>query len=130
MSHSDAPRLAAYLGHILQAISRIQEYIEEMDEVTFIRDRRTQDAVIRNFEIIGEASHNIEKRYPDFAAQHPEVPWIITYEMRNVLTHSYFKVDLSVVWRTIEVDLPQLDTQVRELQISFQGNNSADDPST
>ncbi len=68
MNPSDTLRLADYLEHILQAISRIHEYAEGMDEVAFNQDHRTQDAVIRNFEIIGEASRNIEKRYPDFAA--------------------------------------------------------------
>lgn len=74
-----------------------------------------QDAVIRNFEVIGEASRNIEKRYPDFAARHSEVPWSVAYEMRNVLAHGYFKVDLGVVWRTIERNLPELRAQIRGL---------------
>lgn len=115
MTHTDAHRLADYLAHILQAISRIHEYVENMDEKAFVLDCRTQDAVIRNFEIIGEASRNIEKRYPAFAAEHPEVPWTIAYEMRNVLAHGYFKVDLPLVWRTIEVDLPKLEVQVEAL---------------
>lgn len=123
MSPAGTPRIADYLGHILQAITRIEEYIEDIDETSFIQDHRTQDAVIRNFEIIGEASNNIEKRYPDFAAQHPEVPWIIAYEMRNALAHGYFQIDLPVVWRTIEIDLPKLEEQVRELQTSFHNNN-------
>ncbi len=125
MNSSDTPRLADYLEHILQAISRIMEYVDEMDEAAFIHDRRTQDAVIRNFEIIGEGSRNIDKRYPEFAAQHPEVPWIIVYEMRNVLAHGYFKVDLPVVWRTIEKDLPQLEMQVGELCAQVKKSNSA-----
>ena len=77
MNPSDMPRLLDYLDHILQAINRIMEYVNDMDEVAFNDDHRTQDAVIRNFEIIGEASRNIGKRYPEFAAQHPEVPWAV-----------------------------------------------------
>ena len=97
MTQTGAARLAEYLGHILQAIARIQEYVRGMDETAFAQDRRTQDAVIRNFEILGEAARNVEKRYPEFAAQHPDVPWTVAYEMRNVLSHGYFKVDLAVV---------------------------------
>ena len=115
MSPDDSSRLADYLEHIVQAIERIQQYIEDIDEAAFVQDCRTQDAVIRNLEIIGEASNNIEKRFPDFAAKYPEVPWVVAYEMRNVLAHGYFQVDTSVVWRTIEIDLPQLDGQIRAL---------------
>ncbi len=115
----DAPRFIDYLAHILEAITRIDEYVEDMDEAEFLQDHRTQDAVIRNFEIIGEASRNIERRYPHFAAEHPEVPWVIAYEMRNALAHGYFKVDLSIVWRTIEVDLPPLSAQIGELHKTY-----------
>lgn len=115
MNHSDTPRLADYLGHILQAIGRIKEYVQGMDEAAFSRDHRTQDAVVRNLEIIGEASRNIEKRYPEFAQEHADIPWTVAYEMRNVLAHGYFTVDLNVVWRTINNDLPGLEEKVTEL---------------
>lgn len=71
--------------------------------------------MIRNFEIIGEASRNIERHYPVFAAEHPEVPLAFAYEMRNALAHGYFKVDLELVWKTIKRDLPMLAEQVRKL---------------
>lgn len=112
---SDKPRLADYLGHMMQAAQRIHPYTEELDEAAFITGEFTQDAVIRNFEIIGEASRSIERRYPAFAAEHPEVPWAIAYEVRNVLAHGYFKVDLSIVWKTIEIDLPKLKMQIHSL---------------
>jgi len=97
MNTYDDPRLLDYLEHILKAINRITEYVHDMDEVAFSQDTRTQDAVIRNFENIGEASRNIEKRYPEFATQYSEVPWGFAYEMRNALSHGYFKVDLEIV---------------------------------
>ena len=123
MNTYDDPRLLDYLDHILKAINRIIEYVDDMDEIDFSQDNRTQDAVIRNFENIGEASRNIEKRYPEFAAKYSEVPWGIAYEMRNALSHGYFKVDLDVVWRTIENDLPQLKTQVNEIYLSIKGKS-------
>ena len=74
MSKSDILRLPEYLGHIVEAIDRVHRYVEDMVELTFLQDEKTQDAVIRNLEVIGEASNNIKKFHPDFASQHPEVP--------------------------------------------------------
>ena len=71
-----------------------------------------QDAVIRNFEIIGEASKNVERVAPEFVAAHPELPLAFAYDMRNLLAHGYYKVDVAVVWKTIERDLPFLQQQV------------------
>jgi len=108
-------RLADYLAHIAEAIERIDRYTGDMDEVAFLNNELVQDAVIRNLEIIGEASNNIEKHYPDFAAEHPELPLSFAYQMRNAVAHGYFKVDFEIVWRTIHRDLPGLHKQVREL---------------
>ena len=78
------------------------------------RRRLTQDAVIRNLEVIGEASNNIQKRFPDFAAAHPELPLASAYQMRNAVAHGYFSVDLEIVWKTIQGDLATLSERVRE----------------
>ena len=110
----DPLRLADYLGHILESIAQIQNYCEDIDEVSFMSNRLIQDAVIRNFEIIGEASRNIERVAPDFVAAHPELPLAFAYDMRNLLAHGYYKVDVNVVWKTIERDLPYLEEQVRQ----------------
>jgi len=90
-----AARAADYLGHILQAIERIDRYTADMVETQFLASEITQDAVIRNFEIIGEASRNIERNCPEFAAAHPDLPLINAYEMRNALAHGYFRW----IWR-------------------------------
>ena len=108
----DPLRLGDYLGHILEAISQIQNYCEDLDEVTFLKNRMIQDAVIRNFEIIGEASKNVERVAPEFVAAHPDLPLAFAYDMRNLLAHGYYKVDVAVVWKTIERDLPYLQQQV------------------
>jgi uncharacterized protein with HEPN domain len=86
-----------------------------MDEAIFLDSELVQDAVVRNFEIIGEASRNIELADPGFAKAHPEIPFAFAYEMRNALAHGYFQVDLEIVWKTIEVDLPELASQIRQL---------------
>jgi uncharacterized protein with HEPN domain len=108
----DPLRLGDYLGHILEAISQIQNYCEDIDEVTFLKNRMIQDAVIRNFEIIGEASKNVERVAPEFVSAHPDLPLAFAYDMRNLLAHGYYKVDVAVVWKTIERDLPYLHQQV------------------
>jgi len=115
MSRTDTFRVREYLNHILQAIERINRYVGNTDMDEFLRDEKTQDAVIRNFEIIGEASRNISRYHPDFAAAHPEVPWAIAYEMRNTLAHGYFMVDMEIVWKTIQRDLPEMAAHVLRL---------------
>lgn len=103
-----AARLPDYLRHLQQAIDRIERYTAGMDESAFRTDTLVQDAVIRNFEVIGEACRNILRDAPDFAARHPELPLSGAYEMRNALAHGYFKIDFGVVWATITNDLPSL----------------------
>jgi uncharacterized protein with HEPN domain len=115
MSKADILRIPDYLEHIVEAIKRIQLYVEDMDEVAFLSDQKTQDAVIRNFEIIGEAAHNIEQFHSEFADAHPEIPWTVVYAMRNRVAHGYFKVDLEAVWNTIHTDLPELNAQIEQL---------------
>lgn len=109
------PRLHDYLRHILDAVARIEQYITDLDLARFIEDVRTQDAVVRNIEIIGEASHRIETRFPDFAAAHPELPVSSAYQMRNAVAHGYFEVDLEIVWKTVKSDLPALAAVTRKL---------------
>ena len=111
----DKQRLLDYLNHILESIARIERYVEGFDHVSFLNNELIQDAVIRNMEIIGEASRNVERYYPDFANQHSNVPFSIAYEMRNALAHGYFKVDFEVVWKTIERDLPELENSLERL---------------
>ena len=67
-------RVEDYIQHILDAITRIQRYTEDMDEASFLDSDITQDAVIRNLELIGEASNNIQKADPDFGSRYPNIP--------------------------------------------------------
>ena len=111
----DKQRLVDYLGHILDAIERIDRYTGDMTEAAFLEHEMVQDAVIRNFEVIGEASHNIEIHYSEFAGVHPTLPLAFAYQMRNVVSHGYFSVDLEIVWKTISSKLPGLYLQVQAL---------------
>lgn len=103
-----ALRVLDYLSHILNAIKRIERYTADMDEMAFLNTELVQDAVIRNIEIIGEASNNIQRVDATFAAQHDDIPWQVIYTMRNRVSHGYHKVDLEIVWKTIQSDLPGL----------------------
>lgn len=101
-----------FIGHIADAIERIQRYTHELTDITFLQSEVVQDAVVRNIEIIGEACNNITKRFPELATAHPELPLLIAYQMRNALAHGYFEVDLETVWRTVQLDLPVLHANV------------------
>jgi len=115
MSKKDALRILDYLEHILEAIDRIYRYVEDLSEVGFLEDEKTQDAVVRNFEIIGEAAHNIELHHTAYAEAHADVPWSLMYTMRNRVAHGYFKVDYELVWQTIQNDLSDLHYLIQPL---------------
>jgi uncharacterized protein with HEPN domain len=109
------PRLDNYLRHILQAIERIQAYTVDLDEASFLTNTVKQDAVIRNLEIIGEASGAILRKYPEMSATRSDIPFRAAYQMRNALMHGYFIVDLGAVWLTVQADLPPLAAQAQQL---------------
>jgi len=115
MSKRDELALRDYLEHIQQAVSRIERYLAGIDHAAFLINEEKQDAVIRNLEIIGEAAGNIQRHFPEFASQYPDFPLKAAYGTRNALAHGYFKVDLDVVWRTVERDLPLLGSQVDDV---------------
>lgn len=111
----DTQRLVDYLAHVLEAIARIERYTAAMNESAFLADQLVQDAVIRNLEIIGEASNNIQKHCPQFTAAHPELPLAVAYQMRNAIAHGYFRVDFEIVWKTIQRDIPRLRAQIEQI---------------
>ncbi len=105
-------QLDDFLNHILEAVDRIERYTSGATYVGFCQSTRDQDAVIRNFEVIGEARNNNNQKFPDFTALHPELPIRSTHDMRNALSHGYFGVDLEIVWQTIHRDHPSLKRKI------------------
>ena len=97
---------------ILEAIGRIEQYTARMSYEEFCLDQRTIDAVIRNFEVIGEAARYVP---PEIDSQYPQVPWRQSRAMRNELIHAYFGVDLAIIWDSIQQDLPPLVSLLQQV---------------
>ncbi len=101
-----------FLSHILESIKTIEKHTKKITKETFSKDITIQDAVIRRIEIIGEAVKNLPLNYK---GKHSEIEWREIAGMRDKLIHEYFGVNLNVVWRTINKDIPQLKKQILEL---------------
>ena len=105
-------RLSDYLDHLLEALDLATAYVDGMDRQAFMADRRTQQAVMLNIIILGEAAAKIVQSYPDFADAHPDIPWRQMRGMRNRVAHGYFDIDLDIVWNTVQSAFPGLRAQV------------------
>ncbi|MBP7038042.1 MAG: DUF86 domain-containing protein [Bacteroidales bacterium] len=101
-----------YIEHILDCIRKIKEFTNGLSLKDFSVNELVQDAVIRNIEIIGEASKKISS---DTKQIFYEIPWREIAGMRDKLIHDYLGVDVEVVWRTITEDIPILEKQIKEI---------------
>jgi len=102
-----------YLEHIAECISKVKKYTEGINETEFLQNFMIQDAVIRNFEIIGEATKNLDQ---DFRLKYPHIEWKKIAGMRDKLIHDYIGVDLWAVWGVIEHVIPKLEIQIEEIR--------------
>ena len=102
-----------YLEHILDSIKQIEIYCANFKEVDdFFDDRKTQDAVVRNIEIIGEASAKLSKNLRD---KHKEIQWRQIIDTRNLLIHGYFGISYLTVWNIVKKHIPQLRKQIKKI---------------
>ena len=100
------------LDDMLQSAKKIKRYTNDLDYNSFLLDDKTIDAVVRNFEIIGEAANRID---PDFRDKNPEIEWKRIRGFRNRIVHHYFGIDYEIVWTIVENDIEELINQLQEL---------------
>ena len=98
-----------YLEHILDAIDKVKAYTVD-GRVAFMEDQKTQDAVVRNFEIIGEATKRLSG---ELREKYPDIPWKQAARFRDVLSHDYMGIDLTIVWNVIESHLSGLRESIK-----------------
>lgn len=103
-----------YIEHIFKAIKKILDYTKNMSYNDFDNNEIVQDAVIRNIEIIGEATKKISE---NFKNSYSSIPWKVMAGMRDKLIHDYMGVDTEVVWKTIEKDIPLLESLLRNIEL-------------
>ena len=103
----------AYTDHIINCIKKIRKFVKGIDKKEFAKNELIQDAIIRNFEVIGEASKKIS---PDFKKVYYDIPWKEISGMRDKLIHDYLGVDIEVIWKTIEIDLPILLKELKKIK--------------
>lgn len=111
------------LHDILDATSAAIEFLSDLTKDEFVLDRKSQFAVIRALEIIGEASRRIPR---SFRGDHPEIPWAAMSGMRDKLIHDYFGVSLDVVWRTVHDDLHPLRNSIANLLNQMNSRDSSE----
>jgi uncharacterized protein with HEPN domain len=103
------------LADMLDAIQATSEFTEDIDYQSFLADRKTRDAVVRNVQILGEAANRVPAIYRD---QHPDVEWIKIIRSRHILVHDYFGVDYEIIWQIITVHLPILKPILERLIVN------------
>ncbi|MFH1054667.1 MAG: DUF86 domain-containing protein [Candidatus Altiarchaeota archaeon] len=103
----------AYIKHIYDTIIDLEGFTKDATLTDFLKDTEKQYAVIRAFEVIGEASKNISA---EFKKKHPGVPWTKMSAMRDNLIHGYFGVNLELVWSTVKVNIPEIKNRIKALK--------------
>lgn len=107
---------ALFIADILESIEAIDDFVTGYDYESFIADRKTYSATLREFIVIGEAISNIPDEMKD---QFPDIGWRLIKDFRNFIVHEYFGIDSSIVWDAVKLELPELRTRVYQLKKSL-----------
>ena len=111
---------SVYLRHILDAIALIEEYTAGLDEAAFSRNTLARDGVIRQLEIMGEATKRLSQA---LRAQNPDVPWQVVAGMRDKLIHDYMGVEEQTVWLTVKMSLPPFKSHIQRILSELKGQD-------
>jgi len=101
-----------YLAHIAEAIESIENYLKGVEYNDFVSNKMMLDAVVRELEIIGEATNNLSE---DFRSKNSDILWQRIKNMRNFLIHEYFGVNKRIVWDTCKKDIPELKAFIKKI---------------
>ncbi len=110
-----------FLNDIIEAINRIEDYTENMDFLEFEKNNLVVDAVIRNLEVIGEASKYIPE---EIRINHPELPWTSIVGLKNIAIHKYFKIDLDIIWNVLKRDIPETKKTITKILRGLESQNN------
>lgn len=120
-------RAPDYFEHLLLSCDRILQYTSGITHEKFMTDSMVQDAVLRNIEILGEATRNLFDCLPNLLSIYPDIPWMDIYGMRNRIAHGHFFINLELVWTVAVVNIPELRGQMLKVLEELQpGNHSKD----
>ncbi len=112
-----------FISDIMDAITKIENYIEDLDYDSFAQSNMVIDAVVRNLEIIGEAARNIPN---DAKERYPDIPWKRMVGLRNIVIHEYFGVDLDNVWKIIKENIPEVKPDIMKILDEFKDEKKID----
>lgn len=112
-----------YFDDIISSIEKIKKYIKTIEDKEFIKNSLIVDAVIRNIEIIGEASKNISDT---IKKKHPDIPWKRMIGLRNITIHEYFGVDLEIIWEIVSKNLPEIKPKLNKIRKNYFSGRRSD----
>ena len=101
-----------YVSHLLTALADIKEFTTGMTKRDFLKSKMAEHAVVRNIEVIGEASKHLTARFRD---KHKDIPWKDMIKMRNKVTHFYFGINYNIVWKVVKRDVPALEKKLKTI---------------
>jgi uncharacterized protein with HEPN domain len=108
--------MVEYLDQMLEAAQQARSYVAGMNIDQFMADRRTQQAVVLNLVVIGEAAVRLLRERPAFADENPGIPWRSIRGMRNRIAHGYFDLDMNLVWTTVDESLPGFVDELQRIR--------------